>query len=758
MSSWDAPTGSWDSRQEPDESGGPDEQSYQQGEPTGGYRTMRGGDGRIRTGRRGLPGYEQAQNYEQASGYDQAPGYRQDADYGQQSGYAQQSEYGQQSGYGQQSEYGQQPGYGSAPGGGQMVRYGQRPADEPPFGSPASGPPPSGSHASGSHASGSHASGSHASGSHASGARASGAHASGPQPPLGAPTEDPLNSGHWSAVNSGPRRVLGPGPQVPQASPGSGPYGVVGDDEQVTAAYRRYGSEEPARSGWSDSDHQPGYGDQPGYGQPGYADAPGYRSPAQPAQPGQDKGQPGQDYGQPGQDYGQPAADHGYAADQRYGADQEYGADQGHGARPGYGQQGYRQNGYGQQGYGEQGYGPASGPGGFPPGGLGGQGRADQDYQTEVYPQPGAEPSDYPQNAFGDGGFGRNGVGQNGFAPEQSVAPGLVGQPGFAGQPGYGQPGHGQDAYAQDAYAQNGYGQNGYGQGGYGQAGTRQDGYPPDAYSQDAYSQDAYSQGGYAPDGYAQQGFEAPAAPGFNDDGLAEPGGRGSRSHPGSPRPGGRSPQRLTGVRMVLYLAAAVIGVAAIVFLVVHVTKNSGGAASGTSTPSTGATTVVGPHYVVKVADHVGTYPLNQQAASQASAAMKSQWAPITSKLAAAGAGQPAKSVLGIYNMGTSSSVTSPSYKGLVFVGYDGTFTPANVMKLAQKNLVSTRMVVDPGPNGGQMMCGYNTVSGQASECVWATKTTVGIVEYYNHGHPAKVAGFGKLALRVRDAVEARAQ
>jgi hypothetical protein len=208
---------------------------------------------------------------------------------------------------------------------------------------------------------------------------------------------------------------------------------------------------------------------------------------------------------------------------------------------------------------------------------------------------------------------------------------------------------------------------------------------------------------------------------------------------------------------MVLYLAAAVIGVAAIVFLVVHVTKNNGGTASGTATPSTGAT-VAGPHYVVKVAKQVGTYPLNQQAASQASAAMKSQWAPITSKLASSGAGQPTKSVLGIYNMGTSSTVTSPSYKGLVFVGYNGTFTPANVMKLVQKNLVSTRVVVDPGPNGGQMMCGYNTARGEASECVWATTTTVGIVEYYNHGHPAKVAGFGKLALQVRDAVEARAQ
>ena len=57
------------------------------------------------------------------------------------------------------------------------------------------------------------------------------------------------------------------------------------------------------------------------------------------------------------------------------------------------------------------------------------------------------------------------------------------------------------------------------------------------------------------------------------------------------------------------------------------------------------------------------------------------------------------------------------------------------------------------------MICGYNTVSSAgASECVWVTPTTLGIVEYYNHGHPAKVPGFGKLALKVRDAVEVHAQ
>ena len=119
MSSWDGPTGGWDSRQEPDESGAPDEQGYQQDEATGGYRTMRGGEGRLRSGRRSLPGYDQAQNYDQATaGYGQGygdQGYGQDAGYGQQPGYGQPG-YGAGQGFG--PDTGPQPGYGSAPSGG----------------------------------------------------------------------------------------------------------------------------------------------------------------------------------------------------------------------------------------------------------------------------------------------------------------------------------------------------------------------------------------------------------------------------------------------------------------------------------------------------------------------------------------------------------------------------------------------------------------------------------------------------------------
>ena len=263
MSSWDAPTGSWDSRQEPDESGGADEQGYQPGEPTGGYPTMRGAEGRIRAGRRGLPGYDQAQSYDQATaGYDQGPGHGQEAGYGQQPGYGAEPGYGPQSGYGSAPNGGPSGGPSGGPNGGQaggqMVRYGQRPPDGPApgpgardsFGSDPLGAPP--------------APGPRSAPNPLASSDPFGSPASGPQRPLGAPVEDPLNSGSQSVFDPGSRRASGPGPQPPQASPGSGSYGFARSDEDITWAYHRYGGEEPARSGWPDSDQHPGHGDQPG--------------------------------------------------------------------------------------------------------------------------------------------------------------------------------------------------------------------------------------------------------------------------------------------------------------------------------------------------------------------------------------------------------------------------------------------------------------------------------------------------------------
>src|SRR5207302_821463 len=153
--------------------------------------------------------------------------------------------------------------------------------------------------------------------------------------------------------------------------------------------------------------------------------------------------------------------------------------------------------------------GPGAQPGQTGPLGRPSQARAGQDYQAEAYQQPGAEPSDYPQNAFG-GGFGQN---------------------------GFGSPGPSQDGATQ-AYAT--------------------------------------QQPGYGQDQCGQPGLEAPGAPGlpgYDDDGDPAAPGSGPRSGPGSSRGGGRSSQRLGGTKMVLYLSAAVVGVVAIVFLVLHLTK-----------------------------------------------------------------------------------------------------------------------------------------------------------------------------------------
>ena len=106
MSGWDSPTGSWDSGPEPEGSGS-DDQGYQQSQPTGGHRTIRGHEGTLRAGRRGLPGYDQAQDYDESSGYDQAQNYDQSSGYDQGSGYGQRPSYGQGSGHSQDSGYGQ---------------------------------------------------------------------------------------------------------------------------------------------------------------------------------------------------------------------------------------------------------------------------------------------------------------------------------------------------------------------------------------------------------------------------------------------------------------------------------------------------------------------------------------------------------------------------------------------------------------------------------------------------------------------------
>ena len=79
------------------------------------------------------------------------------------------------------------------------------------------------------------------------------------------------------------------------------------------------------------------------------------------------------------------------------------------------------------------------------------------------------------------------------------------------------------------------------------------------------------------------------------------------------------------------------------------------------------------------------------------------------------------------------------------------------VIKYMKTQLISTR-TVNPGQHGGKMMCGYNTSTGaKASECLWVTPSTFGMVEFIYGQAEVKYPGASKIALEVRNAVEVKA-
>jgi len=214
-------------------------------------------------------------------------------------------------------------------------------------------------------------------------------------------------------------------------------------------------------------------------------------------------------------------------------------------------------------------------------------------------------------------------------------------------------------------------------------------------------------------------------------------------------------------MKMALYLAGAVIGVVAIVLLVIHLAKSGGGTpTSGSSTPSTGSTAAAKgatAGYILTQAPQVGAFPLNKAVTGEVAPAAQNQTAPVAAALKAQGAGQPGKSVTAVYDLGTVHAITSPAYKGIIFVGYNGTFKPDAVIRITRSHLTHSR-VVKAGSHGGDMVCGYNTASGtDASECVWVTKTTFGMVEFLKGEQPVKYPGASGLALQVRNAVEVHA-
>jgi hypothetical protein len=720
MSGWDAPTGGWESDEESAGSGS-DDQDPRQTQPMGGYRAAGGADRILRPGRRGLPGYDQAQSeqaqsfdqtvrynqpqspdqrydqtwrvdqpassaqtvrddpgqpaaYDQGSGYPARSGYEPRSGYGQQQpdysqqGYGQQ-DYGQASGYSAQGGYpqgtGAQPGYGA--GTGQVERYGQDYTGH--------------------------------------GTAPQGQIGSGPQSPVD-PLSQTIPASSWPSVS---RRAGG--------NQGQGNQGQGGYDRAPSGPYPASGSADASPTAWSAADDPLGSGNR-ALGQPGYAD-----------QRYGDKAYSDQGYGQrsgPPPDFGTTAFsppgrgrhDRGPADYDRPEPSQDYG-------QPDYGQHGYgQQQGYGQQDYGQQDYGQ-------------------QDYGQQGYSQP---------------GYGA--AGASAFAETIRSHPGQGHQSGA----------HARPEFDQQAFGQPGYGQNGYADQGYGQAAYPQDEPGQDVYSPDGYGQAGYTQEGYRQDPYAEPGPDPNAGPqygqqygqDYGQDAFSAPGRQPRSSRPGSSRSGSsrsgqRAAQGLSGIRMILYLAGAVIGVVLIVLLVVHLSKSgSNTGTGGTPTGSSGApaATASTAKYVLTTPTAAGPYQLNLTATRDFSKLAQSRVAVGMQQIKSHGGGQPGKNVFAVYGLNTLS-VSDPDFKAVEFVGYDGTFDPKAVINYEKTRLTSASMV-NPGKHGGEMMCGENTSNGSAyTECVWVSPTTFGEVDFVAGQSLAKFPGNASgVALIIRNAVE----
>ena len=173
--------------------------------------------------------------------------------------------------------------------------------------------------------------------------------------------------------------------------------------------------------------------------------------------------------------------------------------------------------------------------------------------------------------------------------PAPTPGPSLISR--LFDQPGYGQDGYADQGYGQGAYPPDAPGQGGYTSDGYSQAGYAPEGYGQDPYSQDGYGADRYAQPGPDPSAGQQYGQQ------YGQDALPVPGrqprSRSSRSAR-RVRASGRR-RGMSGIRMILYLAGAVIGVVLIVLLVVHLSKGgSGTGTGGTPTGSSSAPSATG--------------------------------------------------------------------------------------------------------------------------------------------------------------------
>jgi hypothetical protein len=144
----------------------------------------------------------------------------------------------------------------------------------------------------------------------------------------------------------------------------------------------------------------------------------------------------------------------------------------------------------------------------------------------------------------------------------------------------------------------------------------------------------------------------------------------------------------------------------------------------------TAATTVSG--YVLAAPATAGGYTLKSPTSATVKAIGTAGVSELMTAVEAAG-GQPSGNVVtGQY------LILGDQYLG--YAGYNGTFSPATVLaafKMGASNVTTEAA----GPHGGVLGCGEVSVTSPAATsgtaCVWATSTTIGMVEFYGNGGSA---------------------
>jgi hypothetical protein len=255
----------------------------------------------------------------------------------------------------------------------------------------------------------------------------------------------------------------------------------------------------------------------------------------------------------------------------------------------------------------------------------------------------------------------------------------------------------------------------------------------------------------------------------------------------GTPARGGKgpgfpeSPRRRNRKKIIALAGVGVIVAAAVVVGGVKLLGKSGGqsAASATlptstqnvtspaATPSTTAAATPGSTATAAGSTSAVTYLLSTPATAGGYSRMSSVSATVQA-IGSAGATELMTAVQA--SGGKATSNVSAQYlivgdQVLGYAGYNGTFSPQTVVKDFQAGATGVASE-SAGPHGGQLACGQVSITSPATTtgeaCVWATTSTIGMVEFYGDSGgaleavtPAKA---GADTLKFRDDVEAAKQ